>query len=266
MDHGYRMLRHVVAQVFGNFGQAARLTMLLTFLPMALLLLLFLQAGPSGNGFPGGQMAPRGPMGPDDMGQMTNPGLLFLAVLAGIVVSAITYCWAAVGWHRFVLLEEYGNGIVPKWHGSKVLSYLGRAFLIGLVVVVIAFLTSLLLAGAVMAIPSQGFAFILATGWVLGMTWVITRIGLILPAAALGQPMSIGESWQATKPVATDLLVPLLVIALAITLLNELIMLLFTNSALGMIPLAFLYWIQILLNLSLMTTLYGTQVEGRELS
>ena len=34
MDYGYRMLRHVVAQVFGNFGQAARLTLLLTFLPI----------------------------------------------------------------------------------------------------------------------------------------------------------------------------------------------------------------------------------------
>lgn len=266
MDHGYRMLRHVVAQVFGNFGQAARLTMLLTFLPMALLLLLFLQVGPSYNAFPGGAMEPRGPMGPDGMPEMMNPGLLFLAVLTGIVVSAITYCWAAVGWHRFVLLEEYGHGVVPKWHGSKILSYLGRTILIGLFVVLIAFVSSMLLAGIVMAMPSQGVAFILATGWVLGMTWIITRIGLILPAAALGESMSIGESWTATKPVATDLLVPLLVIALAINLLSELIMLLFTNSALGMIPLAFLYWIQILLNLSLMTTLYGTQVEGRELT
>jgi len=112
----------------------------------------------------------------------------------------------------------------------------------------------------------QAVGFVLATGWVMGMSWVITRMGLILPAAALGKPMTIRESWTATKPVATDLLVPLFVIAVAMNLLSELIMLLFTNSTLGMIPLAFLYWMQVLLNLSLMTTLYGTQVEGRPLT
>lgn len=259
MDHGYQMLRHVVAQVFGNFGQAARLTLLLTFLPMVLLLILFLQLGVPYNSFPGGSLEPT-------TVPRTNGGILFLAVLAGVVVSAITYCWAAVGWHRFVLLEEYGNGIVPQWHGSNVLSYIGRAIIIGIVIFLVAFASSLLLGGILMAVPIPAVAFLLATGWVLGLSWVVTRIGLILPAAALGRPMSIGESWAATKPVAGDLLVPLFVISLAIMIANQLIGMLFSSSAFGMIPLAFLYWVQILLNLSLMTTLYGTQVEGRPLN
>ncbi|PIV73971.1 MAG: hypothetical protein COW55_11130 [Rhodobacteraceae bacterium CG17_big_fil_post_rev_8_21_14_2_50_65_11] len=259
MEHGYQMLRHVVAQVFGNFGQAARLTLLLTFLPMALLLVLFLQTGVPYNSFPGGRMEPA-------MAPGSNGGLLFLAVLAGIVVSAITYCWAAVGWHRFVLLEEHGNGIVPQWRGPNILSYIGRAILIGVVVMLIGIVSGMLLTMIMFAAPVQAVGFVLATGWVMGMSWVITRMGLILPAAALGKPMTIRESWTATKPVATDLLVPLFVIAVAMNLLSELIMLLFTNSTLGMIPLAFLYWMQVLLNLSLMTTLYGTQVEGRPLT
>ena len=40
MDYGYRMLRHVVAQVFGNLGQAARLTLVPTFLPLIILIVL----------------------------------------------------------------------------------------------------------------------------------------------------------------------------------------------------------------------------------
>lgn len=257
MDYGYRMLRHVVAQVFGNFGQAVRLTLLLTFLPMVILLMLFLNWGVSYNSFPDG---------PLDPSQMPNPGVIFLAVLTGVVVSAITYCWAAVGWHRFVLLEERGKGIVPTWRGANILAYLGRAFLIGIVVFVMAFVSSMVLGGLIMALPSQAFAFVLATGWVMGMSWVITRIGLILPAAALGRPMSIGESWEATKPVSADLLVPLFFIALAMTVASELVGLAFRSSALGLIPMGLLYWIQTLLNLSLMTTLYGTQVEGRPLN
>jgi len=60
--------------------------------------------------------------------------------------------------------------------------------------------------------------------------------------------------------------VPLFFIALAMTVASELIGLAFRNSALGLVPMAFLYWIQILLNLSLMTTLYGTQIQGRPLN
>ena len=259
MDHGYRMLRHVVAQVFGNFGQAARLTFVPTFLPMAVLLMLFLNWGVSFDSFQDPTVDPT--TLPD-----VNPGVIFLTVLVGVVASLITYCWAAVGWHRFVLLEEYGNGVVPQWHGANIMSYIGRSLLIGLVAIGVGFAGLLVIGIVVAALPYQAVAFLLLTGFTMGLTWVVTRIGLILPAAALGQPMGIGESWQATKPVSTDLLVPVVIISLAITLLNQAIMVLFTNSSLGLIPLALLYWLQILLNLSLMTTLYGTQVQGRQLN
>ncbi len=260
MDYGYRMLRHVVAQVFRNLGQAARLTLVPTFLPMALLLLLFLQSGVTYNAFP--DTPGTAPLNGSEM----NPGIVFLLVMAGIVTSLVTYCWAAVGWHRFVLLEEHGRGIVPQWHGANVMSYLGRAFLIGLLTVVLGF-GGLLVVGLILtALPYQAVAFVVLTGFTLGLTWVVTRIGLILPAAALGEAMTLGESWNATRPVASDLLVPLFFIALAMTVASELIGLAFRNSALGLVPMAFLYWIQILLNLSLMTTLYGTQIQGRPLN
>lgn len=257
MDYGYRMLRHVVAQVFGNFGQAARLTFLPTFLPMAVLLMLFLNWGVS---FSGDPFAGSGP------GAEVNPGLIFLAVLVGVVVSMITYCWAAVGWHRYILLEEYGHGIAPEWHGSYILSYLGRSFLIGIIAVGLG-IAGMLAMGIVFSIlPFEAVAFLLMIGFSMGLTWVITRIGLILPAAALGKPMRVGESWKATEPVSTDLLVPVVIISIAMTILNQLAAALFGTSALVMVPMALIYWVQILLNLSLMTTLYGIQIQGRHLN
>ncbi|WP_146636296.1 hypothetical protein [Nioella nitratireducens] len=266
MDYGYRMLRHVVRQVFGNLGQAARLTLLLTFLPMALMLLYFLNAGldMSGMGSMGG-MQNTGTMDPATMPNV-NAGTAFLVVLAGIVVSAVTYCWAAVGWHRFILLEEYGNGILPQWHGPLVMSYIGRAILIGIVVFLIALLSMFALGMVMFAVRSMVLLTLVAAAWTMGLSWVITRIGLILPAAALGRPMTIRESWEATKPVSGDLLVPLFFIAVAVTVANQIVAALFAGSALAMIPLAILYWLQVLLNLSLMTTLFGTQIEGRQLS
>lgn len=259
MDYGYRMLRHVVAQVFGNFGQAISLTFLPTFLPMVVLLGLFMMWGVSFTAV-GAPFADPGP------NASVNDGVVFLTVLGGVVVSMITYCWAAVGWHRYILLEEHGNGLMPRWHGSMVLSYLGRSMLIGLIAIGVAIGGLLALGALILAVPVPAVALLLTFGFSTGLTWVVTRIGLILPAAALGRPMRIGESWQATGPVSGHLLVPVLFITLAMTILNQLVVVIFGASSLGMIPLALIYWIQILLNLSLMTTLYGTQIEGRHLN
>ena len=259
MDYGYRMLRHVVAQVFGNFGQAARLTLVPTFLPLAILLALFLNWGASYPDFTDPTVDPA-------TLPATNPGLIFLTVLATIVISMIAYCWAAVGWHRFVLLEEFGFGVVPRWRGAEVRAYLWRAFLVGLFAVALGFAGLMVLGIVVTIFPSTVAAFIAVSGFTLGLSWAITRVGLILPAAALGQEMSFRESWQATKPVSTDLLVPLFFIALGMTLLDQLVTVTFGNNPLGAIPSALLYWLQILLNLSLLTTLYGTQIQGRALN
>lgn len=259
MDYGYRMLRHVVAQVFGNLGQAARLTLVPTFLPAAILLALFMSWGVSFNAV-GDPFADPGP------NASVNDGVVFLAVLGGVVVSVITYCWAAVGWHRFVLLEEYGNGVVPNWHGPYIMSYLGRAFLIGLFAVAVSIAAMIVIGIVIGILQSTAVAFVLLTGFTLGLTWLITRVGLILPAAALGQKMSFGESWEATKPVASHMLVPLFFISLAMVILNQLVIAVFGQNALSIVPSAVLYWFQVLLNLSLMTTLYGTQIEGHPLT
>ena len=259
MDYGYRMLRHVVAQVFGNLGQAARLTLVPTFLPLIILIVLMPDLG-------------MGLMGPADPFASTTPvpdealGSSLLALLTFIVVSVVGYCWAAVGWHRFVLLEEFGRGVVPSWHGNLIMSYLGRAFLIGLLTIAVAIAGMIVVGILTAAFQSVTIIFVLMTGFILGLTWMITRVGLILPAAALGQQMSMRESWAETRPVASHILVPLLFISIGMTILGQLVIFIFGASMLAIIPNAVMYWIQVLLNLSLMTTLYGTQVEGRPLN
>ena len=91
------------------------------------------------------------------------------------------------------------------------------------------------------------------------------RFGLILPAAAVGERMTLKESWNETIPVSTDILVPVVVLAIGVSIVSSAVNVVFGASVIGLVASALVYWIQILLNLSLMTTVYGMQIEGRPL-
>jgi hypothetical protein len=262
MDYGYQLLRHVVQQVFGNLRQAAQLTLALFLVPLVGFVAL---TGGSSAGMAAG------PGGGTILG-----GLLLL------VVAIVAYCWAAVGWHRYVLLEETGNGLFPAWRGDRILSYFGRAFIVG-IVVILAVMGGGLVVGLVAAVlQSMAVAVVLGVGLVFGASWVATRIGLVLPAAALGERMTIGESWAVTRPVASQIFLPLIVIALVVGVVQQLILVIFGQtvqvdvfgtmqdqvvlSVLGQVVNGLVSWVQILVNLALMTTLYGNLVEGRQLN
>ena len=263
MDYGYQLLRHVVQQVFGNLRQAAQLTLLLFVVPLAGFVAL--SGGDAGGGMAGV------PGGGSILG-----GLLL------VVVAVVAYCWAAVGWHRYVLLEEMGNGLLPVWRADRILSYFGRAFIV-VVVVILAVMGGGLAVGLVAAITqSVAVAVVLGIGLVFGASWVATRIGLVLPAAALGERMTIGESWTVTRPVASQIFLPLIVIALVVGVIQQLILVIFGQtvqvdmfgtmqeqvvlSLPGQVVSGLVAWVQILVNLALMTTLYGNLVEGRQLN
>lgn len=245
MDDGYRMLQHVVRQVFGNLGQAARLTLLLTAGPMLLILYFSAQVVP----------------GPGGMPQPQNPGLIFVLFLVNIVTSA----WAAVGWHRYVLREEYGSGVVPEWRGANIRSYIGRLIVLSLAVIAIFLGIGLIFLALTVALQSATVAWIFMLGATVGGSWLIVRLGLTLPAAAVGERLSLRESWEETRPVSTDILVPVVVLAIALSIASGAVSALFGATVIGLVASALVYWLQILLNLSLMTTVYGMQIEGRTL-
>jgi len=262
MDYGYQLLRHVVQQVFGNLRQAAQLTLLLFLAPFIGLVVLV--GGTSGV-----------------MSEAPGGGTI-LAGLLLVVVAIVAYCWAAVGWHRYVLLEETGNGILPHWRGDRISAYFGRAFVVGIVVFLAAVGGGIVVGIAAAITQSPAVAIVLGVGLVFGASWVATRIGLVLPAAALGERMTIGESWAITRPVGSHIFLPLIVIALVVGVTQQLILLVFGQTVTtdlfgqvqeqyvltlpGQILNGVLSWLQVLVNLALMTTLYGNLVEGRQLN
>jgi hypothetical protein len=267
MDYGYQLLRHVVQQVFGNLRAAARLTLALYLAPFVMVLLVT-----GGAGFAAYTSA----------GDAATGGGLFLGGLLTVVVAVLAYCWGAVAWHRYVLLEEIGNGFLPVFRWDRIKAYLGRAIVVIFVVLGGIIAASILIGFVTVIIGSPAVILFLGIGIVLGVSWLATRVGLVLPAAAVGERMTIGESWTATKPVSSQILLPLIVIAIVTGLIGQMIVLLFgqtveietfagvqeqvTLTVVGQLLNAMVSWVQLLVNLALMTTLYGNLIEGRQLN
>jgi hypothetical protein len=258
------LLRHVVQQVFGNLRAAARITILPVLLgyglcfAIALMLLgaddlaLFTQAD---------EAATRAP-GPDEV---TAFALAFLGVVAlCFPILLVCYSWAAVGWHRYVLLEEYPSGFAAHWRGGVVGSYVWAIVRLGLmfagVLVLLVIVLSIL--GPVLS-QNPGSLLFLNFSLGIGLTWLAARLGLILPASALGGYMKLGESWAFTKPAASAILLPILIVPIAFFVVNFVLGLV---PVIGFFLLLVSIWLQMLVNLALMTTLYGNLVEGRQLN
>lgn len=256
MDYGYQLLRHIVQQVFGNVGHAARITLPLLAIPVVILLATNLELILQQMTMPADPMAPPPPL----------PPVNGLGLAAGILGGILAWCWAAVAWHRFVLLEEYPAGALPVFRGTQIFNYLGNSFLIVLVMILAGMVMGIGLGLLVALFQSPAVALVLGIGIVFGLSWMATRIGLILPAAAIGERLGMGESWRVTAPVSGQIVLPIVVIALVSGLLNQAVPLIFGVGLISLVISMLISWLQLLVNLALMTTLYGNLVEGRALN
>ncbi len=270
MDYGYQLLRHVVQQVFGNLGSAARITLVLIIIPIGIVLA-------TNPGFLTGSAFIAGTGDPTDV-----TGVGILGILLGVLAGVVCWLWAAVAWHRFVLLEEYPTGLFPTWRGSNIGNYFGNSILIFLIMIGVGFAVGIVIGILIAVVQSEALAILLGVGLIFGLSWVATRVGLILPAAAIGEKLGIGESWRATAPVAGQIILPIFVLALVSTILNQGIIAGFgeavavetpfgvqqqvTLNGVGVALSLVVTWLQMLLNLALMTTLYGNLIEGRQLN
>jgi len=176
---GWKIFMHSVRMVLDNLGPALRVSAVLYLLQAASQIVTFM-------------MPQADPKGGDPAAAPVAAGELLILMILALVASL----WIAVGWHRFVLTGETPRGWLPAWHGSEMLSYLGRSIVIGLLIGLGIAVIGGLAMGVAMAAP--GLVGLVAFGLVGLASYVFFRIGLILPAAALGKTLSLGESWKAT--------------------------------------------------------------------
>ena len=257
---GIQIFTHSVRQVFGNFGAALRISGLLTLVQFAMIFVLGVPVIFSPDGGQAMMLAGTYPTG---------------RVMVYLVLSLIIGLWIAVAWHRYVLREEDSGGVIPKWQGGRVWAYFTKSLLSGLALAVAGLVIGLVVgfvmatlfhnAGATRA-DAAGIGLITLVLIAVPIIYVFFRLCPALPAAALGEPLGLGDAWRLMAGKGGTILVLALVTVVV-------------GAALGMGP-AYLFglnglpmliwdglvqWFNTMVGISIMTTLYGHYMEGRPL-
>lgn len=255
MTLGWRFFIHSIRQLLLNIGPALRISLL----PYLIFLAVYLSIGQPA-------MVSIALMQDDQALLEENFGSIFLSILTLGLVAAICFIWVAVAWHRYVLLEEEPGPFFARMQRGPMMAYLAASVRLFLVVFLFAILISVvvsILGGILFVFPMLGiliftFGSVVLSAFILGLS-------MILPAAALQDPIPLAQARQ----TAWANLGPILVLSLLITLLNSIPQIL-TGTPLGPVVNSVSYqlpsqWLITMLSISVATTLYGYFIQGREL-
>ncbi|MCY6383477.1 hypothetical protein [Hoeflea prorocentri] len=267
---GYRIFALCLKQVFGHLGVALRLSWFWLLLGLLLFLGFFGMFG--GLDQQAGSEGVQPHAGPPVF-------LTLLLSIATMVVFLLGGAVIAIGWHRFVLLDEEPQNFFVLRRQWSIGTYVIRGLLIMLILAAV-FLPLLLILvlvfGSVIfgSVTNEGGSsnslFVMAAFLLLvnvAATWVILRIGLVLPTIAVDKRISFGESIRLTRHVAG----PLLVTAVCIVVFNFIPTFLFEivstqSTALEIVRMAFttaFSWISFLVSIGILTVVYGHCAENR---
>ena len=189
--------------------------------------------------------------------------LLSFAVL-GIVFMC--YLWAAVAWHRALVLGEHPRGFLPPFSGGNMLSYFGTAFILGLGIAVVCVVLIIFL-GAIFRPRAPGEMLMIAIPVSLVGSYLFFRLCPLLPARAVGHALGWSEAWKATGTVSGAILQLAIIAALA----NLLLQLPMQNAATATAPILNLIysvvvsWLLFMVGISLMSVLYRHLIEAKPL-
>ena len=199
-------------------------------------------------------------------------GQILLAMLIFLAVFLFCTSWIAVAWHRYVLVEE-DPGAIPPLHLEAIGSYVWRGFMIGLVMLIPAFILSAL--GAAVVGPGgelgpgglsvvQLLLFFLIV--MVPLLVLFYRLATVLPGYALGKRHGFFDGWSATEGAMGTLFSVAIIATLVNVVLNVLVEALGqAGSTVDLIVGLVTLWVQTMLGISVLTTLYGHYVEKRAL-
>lgn len=257
----WAIFRHAVRMVFGNFGDALRVTGVLYVAMFA------------------AQWVLVGTLLTDDAAMqtaITNGTMPWGSIALYLLVAIIASIWAVVGWHRYVLLEERTR-ILPKLQPASMLVYFWKmllTFLVSIPVLIVAIVLASVVGGligiiaAAVGVAEAALVAVVALGGVIGfvpMVLIGYRLSPLLPSAALDKPMTLGTAWAAMSGKNWMLLALALITVLASLILAIPTFFVMPTSVFGQAYSAIIGWIQLTVGASIITTLYGVYVEGREL-
>lgn len=248
---GWQIFVHSVRQVTGNLPQALRVSGMLYLIQIVIALVLGINL-----------------LAGDDLEAASSADWAKLIVL--IVISTGSALWIAVAWHRYILLVETPSSFLPTLHADRILAYLGRSLLVGLLLVPLVLVLSMVAGLIAVSLGGAGEAFsgiLVALVLIVPLLLVGMRLSASLPGAALGSDAGIGAAWRSTAGQSG----PLLVLAIALALGGFLVDLpgALLMGQLQILATAWLFatgWIKTMVGISVLTTLYGHYIEGRKLN
>jgi len=255
---GWNIFIHSARMVFGNLGPALRISgvlyaaymavnayFLLTYSDDLMALEKTMAAGILPPEFPGG---------------------LFPTMVLSFVVGLLSSLWIAVLWHRFVLLSEVPQTIIPPFYAGMIAAYLGKTIQLGLVLAIVGILLGMLLGVALGPLLGAFSASVIPLTLLGVLLFMSYRLGLVFPAVALKAPISFKTSWDKTQ-TASGSIAQLAIIAVVFVLLIQIPSSMNPDPT-SVVNLVYSYvvgWIAMMVGISVLTTLYGIYVEGRGL-
>lgn len=195
-----------------------------------------------------------------------GPAAVNFVMWLGTLAATVPFLAMAVGWHRYVLIEEPPR-LLGAEQRSAVLRYAGTGLLM-LLIIVPTLLAGAILVGIVFSARSRGLGLgMFLAGIPLMMLFMAftLRLSTALPGAAIGQSRPIRTAWDATK----GRLGCFFVIAFVMSVIHNLPVAIIERVApdgLGGTAIT-LVWFGLagLFQLSVVTTLWGHFVENRTL-
>jgi hypothetical protein len=204
---------------------------------------------------------------PEEIGVPASSDMMLLLVFG--VIGLLGYALMAVLWHRHVLLNGTGVGTRLFPSGQVFIGYVGRTILVGFVQMLASIPIMIGMGLMEFALAPALGAFALFVIGVLGgvaFVWVALRFSLVLPAAALGNTLTLRDSWATTAPLASTLwAVGILLTALNIGIFAIAGLFIPDQGSLALIAHTLVYLVEGIVFISVLTTLYGNLVEGRSL-
>lgn len=255
---GWNIFTHSVRMVFGNLGPALRVSGLLYLAYMAVNAYFQLTYAEDlavlQRNLQMGHMPAKLPSG------------LFGVMVLNFVVALLTSLWISVLWHRYVLLAENPDTIIPTLNLGAVGAYLGKTIQLALILVIIGGALGMLMGVAIGPLLGASAALIIQMLLIGVLLYLSYRLGLVMPAAALSKSLAFKTSWEKTA-VASGAIAQLAVIAVVFAIIIQ-IPSNMNPDVTSIVNLVYTYvvgWIAMMVGVSVLTTLYGIYIEGRDL-
>ena len=251
----WNIVQHAFKMVFGNMGQALKVSLVPFGLLAAFSVLVVMVTG----------VPLDGSFNPEN----GISGLSALLILSLVVFLVFALGWVAVSWHRFILLEEY-TALVPATKDRPIWSYVWRSFILGLLIMLIA-MPILMIVGFVLA-PTMGAGFgifSMILGLLLGalLSYLWFRWAIILPSIAVGEPMTLRQAWAETAATSGVIFKVAIIVSVLKIAASTVVSLFYVGLPIvALVADVAVNWTTLMVGVSILTTLYGHVVEGRSLS